>query len=95
MDLVIGLCVIVFEWKGLRLEFFRNYTSLYTHTYTHTRARVCANTHQQPTFSKRFAFLKRLMPTHLHLSPLGSASALDKWAYMIGLKKEVAEANKI
>ena len=32
---------------------------------------------------------------HLHLSLLRSASALDTWAHLVGLKKEVVEANRI
>ena len=32
---------------------------------------------------------------HLHLSPLRSAITLDTWAYVVSLKNEVAEGNKI
>jgi len=32
---------------------------------------------------------------HLRLSPLRSASTLETWAHLVGLKKEADEANKI
>ena len=40
-------------------------------------------------------FFEKITARHLLLSPLKSASALETCAYVVGLKKEVTEANKI
>ena len=37
-------------------------------------------------------FFEAINSGHLHLR---SASALDTWVYVVGLKKEVAKANKV
>ena len=40
-------------------------------------------------------FSEAIIVRHLGLSQLRCAFTLDMWAYVVGLKKKVAEANKI
>ena len=44
---------------------------------------------------KAVSFFKAITVRHLRISPLRNVAAIDKWTYLIGLKKEVAEAHKI
>jgi len=48
---------------------------------------------RQYAFPKQLAIFEAITAGHLYLSPLRSAFALDTWAHLLNLKKEMDVAN--